>query len=36
MITRTSPIYVDLASFVADQLRQVGIEATLKQIDTAQ
>ena len=36
LITRTLPIYIDLASFVADQLRQVGIEATVKQIDTAQ
>jgi peptide/nickel transport system substrate-binding protein len=27
---------VDLASFVIDQLRQVGVEATLKQIETAQ
>ena len=27
---------MDLASFVVDQLRQVGVEATLKQIETAQ
>jgi peptide/nickel transport system substrate-binding protein len=36
LVTRTLPIYIDLASFVADQLRQVGIEAAVKQIDTAQ
>ena len=36
LITRTLAIYIDLASFVADQLRQVGIEATVKQIETAQ
>ena len=29
MATRTSPIYVDLASYAVDQLRLVGIEATL-------
>jgi peptide/nickel transport system substrate-binding protein len=35
LVTRTLPIYVDLASFVVDQLRLVGVEATVKQIDTA-
>jgi peptide/nickel transport system substrate-binding protein len=35
MATRTLPIYLDLASFAVDQLRQVGVEATLKQLDTA-
>jgi len=35
MITRTAPIYVDLASFVVDQLRQVGVDTPLKQLDTA-
>jgi peptide/nickel transport system substrate-binding protein len=35
MATRTLPIYVDLASFAVDQLRLVGAEATLKQLDTA-
>ncbi|HZP38420.1 MAG TPA: ABC transporter substrate-binding protein [Methylomirabilota bacterium] len=35
MLTRTSPIYVDLASFAVDQLRLVGIEATVKQVDTS-
>jgi peptide/nickel transport system substrate-binding protein len=34
MVTRTIPIYLDLASFVIDQLRLVGVEATLKQLDT--
>ena len=34
MVTRTIPIYLDVASFVADQLRQVGVEAALKQLDT--
>jgi peptide/nickel transport system substrate-binding protein len=34
LTTRTSPIYVDLASFVIDQLRQVGIDATMKQLET--
>ncbi len=36
LTTRTSPIYLDLASFVADQLHQVGIEVTVKQLDTPQ
>jgi peptide/nickel transport system substrate-binding protein len=36
LATRAFAIYVDLASFVADQLRQVGVEATVKQIETAQ
>jgi peptide/nickel transport system substrate-binding protein len=35
MVTRTSPIYGDLASFAVDQLRRVGIEATVKQLDTS-
>ena len=35
MLTRTSPIYVDLASYAVDQLRLVGIEATIKQLDTS-
>jgi len=34
--TRAIPLYVDFASFVINELRQVGIEATLKQIETAQ
>ena len=36
LVTRSLAIYVDLASFVVDQLRHVGVEATLKQIETAQ
>jgi len=35
LTTRAFAIYVDLASFVADQLRQVGIEAPVKQIETS-
>jgi peptide/nickel transport system substrate-binding protein len=35
MVTRSSPIYVDVASFAVDQLHRVGIEATLRQIETA-
>jgi len=33
--TRTLSIYLDVASFVADQLHQIGIEATVKQMDSA-
>ena len=29
-------MYVDMASFVINELKQVGIEATLKQVETAQ
>jgi peptide/nickel transport system substrate-binding protein len=36
LTTRNIAIYVDLASFVADQLRQVGIEAAVKQVESAQ
>jgi peptide/nickel transport system substrate-binding protein len=35
LVTRNFAIYVDLASFVVDQLKQVGVEATLRQVDTA-
>ena len=35
MVTRAFAIYVDLASFVVDQLRQVGVEATMKQLETS-
>ena len=35
LVTRTLSIYLDLASFVVDQLRLTGVEATLKQLDTA-
>ncbi|MGH7263590.1 MAG: ABC transporter substrate-binding protein [Candidatus Rokuibacteriota bacterium] len=36
MATRAISIYVDMASFVINELKQVGIEATLKQIESAQ
>lgn len=36
MATRAIQIYVDMAAFVVNELRQVGIEATLKQIETPQ
>jgi peptide/nickel transport system substrate-binding protein len=36
MATRAIAIYVDMASFVINELKQVGIEASLKQIETAQ
>jgi peptide/nickel transport system substrate-binding protein len=36
MVTRGIAIYVDMASFVINELKQVGIEATLKQVETAQ
>ena len=35
MVTRSSPIYVDLASFVVDQLHQIGIESSIKQLEVA-
>jgi len=36
MSTRAIAMYVDLASFVINELKQVGIESTLKQVETAQ
>lgn len=36
MATRAIAIYVDMASFVINELKQVGIEASLKQVETAQ
>ena len=36
MGTRAIAIYVDFASFVINELKQVGVEATLKQVETAQ
>jgi peptide/nickel transport system substrate-binding protein len=36
MATRAIAIYLDFASFVVGELKQVGVEATLKQIETAQ
>ena len=36
IVTRAIAVYVDMASFVINELKQVGIEATLKQVETAQ
>jgi peptide/nickel transport system substrate-binding protein len=36
IVTRAIALYVDMASFVINELKQVGIEATLKQVETAQ
>ncbi len=36
LTTRTSPIYMDLASFVADQLHQIGVGVTVRELDTPQ
>jgi peptide/nickel transport system substrate-binding protein len=36
IVTRNIAVYVDMASFVINELKQVGIEANLKQIETAQ
>src|SRR5256886_11408979 len=36
IVTRAIAVYVDMSSFVINELKQVGIEATLKQIETAQ
>jgi peptide/nickel transport system substrate-binding protein len=36
MGTRAIALYVDFASFVINELKQVGVEATLKQVETAQ
>jgi len=36
MVTRAIAVYVDMASFVVNELKQVGIEAALKQVETAQ
>jgi peptide/nickel transport system substrate-binding protein len=36
MGTRAIPTYMDFASFVVAELKQVGITATLKQVETAQ
>ena len=36
MSTRAIPLYVDMASFVINELKQVGVEASLKQVETAQ
>ncbi|HYS93895.1 MAG TPA: ABC transporter substrate-binding protein, partial [Candidatus Acidoferrales bacterium] len=34
--TRNIAIYVDMASYVINELKQIGIEAALKQVETAQ
>jgi peptide/nickel transport system substrate-binding protein len=36
VVTRAIAIYLDFSAFVMSDLKQVGIDATLKQIDTAQ
>jgi len=36
IVTRAIAVYVDMASFAINELKQVGIEATLKQVETAQ
>ena len=36
MGTRAIAIYIDMASYVINELKQVGIDATLKQVETAQ
>ncbi len=36
MVTRAIAVYMDFASFVVDELRKVGINASLRQIETAQ
>jgi len=36
MATRNIAIYVDMASFVINELKQIGLDASLKQIETAQ
>jgi peptide/nickel transport system substrate-binding protein len=36
IVTRAIAVYVDMASFVINELKQIGIDATLKQIETAQ
>ncbi len=36
MAVRAIPQYLDFASFVINELKQVGVEATLKQVETAQ
>jgi len=36
MSTRAIAIYVDFASFVVSEFKQIGVDAALKQVDTAQ
>jgi peptide/nickel transport system substrate-binding protein len=36
LVTRNIAIYVDLAAFIADQLRQVGVDAPVRQVESSQ
>jgi peptide/nickel transport system substrate-binding protein len=36
MATRAIAIYLDFAAFVINEVKQIGVEATLKQVETAQ
>jgi peptide/nickel transport system substrate-binding protein len=36
IVTRAIAVYVDMASFIINELKQIGVEASLKQIETAQ
>jgi peptide/nickel transport system substrate-binding protein len=36
IVTRAIAIYLDFSGFVVSELKQIGVEATLKQIETAQ
>jgi peptide/nickel transport system substrate-binding protein len=36
MVTRAIAIYLDFAAFVVNELKTVGVEATLRQVETAQ
>ena len=36
MATRAIAVYVDFAAFVVNELKQIGVEVTLKQVETAQ
>ena len=36
MVTRNIPGYLDLSAFVIDELRKVGVEATLRPVESGQ
>ena len=36
IVTRNIAVYIDMAAFVINELKLIGVEATLKQIETAQ
>src|SRR3989449_9237033 len=36
MLTRALPDFLDVASFVINELKNVGVEASLKQVESAQ